>query len=63
MISVSRPQVIYREIDGVMSEPFEEVQIDTQMNILVQLLDSLSKRKGEMKNMEPGEMVKLVLSS
>ena len=28
-LSVSRPQVIYREIDGVMSERFEEIQIDT----------------------------------
>ena len=54
-LSVSRPQVIYREIDGVMSEPFEEVQIDTPDEYTGAVIDSLSKRKGEMKNMEPGE--------
>lgn len=54
-LSVSRPQVIYREIDGVMSEPFEEVQIDTPDEYTGSVIDSLSKRKGEMQNMEPGE--------
>ena len=54
-LSVSRPQVIYREIDGVMSEPFEEVQIDTPDEYTGSVIDSLSKRKGEMQNMEPSE--------
>ena len=54
-LSVSRPEVIYREIDGAMCEPFEEVQIDTPDEYTGAVIDSLSKRKGEMKNMEPGE--------
>ena len=54
-LSVSRPEVIYREIDGVMCEPFEVVQIDTPDEYTGSVIDSLSKRKGEMKNMEPGE--------
>ena len=54
-LSVSRPEVIYREIDGVMCEPFEEVLIDTPDEYTGSVIDSLSKRKGEMKNMEPGE--------
>ena len=54
-LSVSRPQVIYREINGVMSEPFEEVQIDTPDEYTGSVIDSLSKRKGEMQNMEPSE--------
>ena len=54
-LSVSRPEVIYREIDGVMCEPFEEVQIDTPDEYTGSVIDSLSKRKGGMKNMEPGE--------
>ena len=54
-LSVSRPEVIYREIDGTMCEPFEEVQIDTPDEYTGAVIDSLSKRKGEMKNMEPGE--------
>ncbi len=39
-LSVSRPQVIYREIDGVMSEPFEEVQIDTPDEYTGSVIDS-----------------------
>lgn len=54
-LSVSRPEVIYREVDGTMCEPFEEVQIDTPDEYTGAVIDSLSKRKGEMKNMEPGE--------
>ncbi|WP_288657783.1 translational GTPase TypA [uncultured Limosilactobacillus sp.] len=54
-LSVSRPEVIYREIDGTMCEPFEEVQIDTPDEYTGAVIDGLSKRKGEMKNMEPGE--------
>jgi GTP-binding protein len=51
-LGVSRPQVIYREVDGVMSEPFEEVQIDTPDEYTGGVIDSLAQRKGEMQNME-----------
>lgn len=51
-LQVSRPEVIYRDIDGVMSEPFEEVQIDTPEEYTGSVIDSLSQRKGEMQNME-----------
>ncbi|MCT4374343.1 translational GTPase TypA [Limosilactobacillus fermentum] len=52
-LAVSRPQVIYREVDGVECEPFEEVQIDTPDEYTGSIIDSLSQRKGQMKNMEP----------
>lgn len=51
-LQLSRPKVIYREIDGVMSEPFEAVQVDTPDEYVGSVIDSLSQRKGEMKNME-----------
>lgn len=51
-LQASRPEVIYREIDGVMQEPFEEVQIDTPEEYAGSIIDTLSQRKGEMKNME-----------
>ncbi|MDO4903776.1 MAG: translational GTPase TypA [Limosilactobacillus sp.] len=54
-LSVSRPEVIYREIDGTMCEPFEEVQVDTPDEYTGSIIDSLAKRKGEMKNMEPSQ--------
>lgn len=51
-LQVSRPQVIIRNIDGVKSEPFELVQIDTPEEYQGAIIDSLNSRKGEMKNME-----------
>ncbi|KRL57063.1 MAG: translational GTPase TypA [Furfurilactobacillus sp.] len=51
-LQASRPEVIYREIDGTMEEPFEAVQIDTPEEYAGSIIDSLSQRKGEMKNME-----------
>lgn len=51
-LAVSRPQVIYREIDSVECEPFEEVQVDTPDEYTGSVIDSLNKRKGEMQNME-----------
>ncbi|HAT55173.1 MAG TPA: translational GTPase TypA, partial [Lactobacillus sp.] len=51
-LQASRPEVIYREIDGTMEEPFEAVQIDTPEEYAGSIIDTLSQRKGEMKNME-----------
>lgn len=51
-LQLSRPKVIYREIDGQMCEPFEAVQVDTPDAYVGSVIDSLSQRKGEMKNME-----------
>ncbi|HEY4399918.1 MAG TPA: translational GTPase TypA [Lactobacillaceae bacterium] len=51
-LQASRPEVIYREVDGVLSEPFESVQIDTPDEWASGVIDSLNQRKGEMQNME-----------
>ncbi|QIL50686.1 translational GTPase TypA [Weissella coleopterorum] len=51
-LQASRPQVIYRDIDGVQSEPYEAVQIDTPDEYASSVIDSLNQRKGEMLNME-----------
>ncbi|GAA3628718.1 translational GTPase TypA [Lactobacillus hamsteri] len=51
-LQLSRPKVIYREIDGVKCEPFEAVQIDTPDEYVGSVIDSLSQRKGTMQNME-----------
>lgn len=51
-LQLSRPKVIYREIDGKKCEPFESVQVDTPDEYVGGVIDSLSQRKGEMKNME-----------
>ena len=51
-LQASRPEVIYRDIDGVKSEPFESVQIDTPDEYTGSIIDTLSQRKAEMQNME-----------
>ncbi|KRK89030.1 translational GTPase TypA [Lentilactobacillus sunkii] len=51
-LQVSRPEVIYREVDGTMCEPFESVQIDTPDEYTGSIIDTLSQRKGTMQNME-----------
>ncbi|MGJ8729822.1 translational GTPase TypA [Listeria aquatica] len=50
-LQVSKPEVIIREIDGVKSEPVEDVQIDTPEEFMGAVIESISQRKGEMQNM------------
>ncbi|GAA3197957.1 translational GTPase TypA [Lentilactobacillus kefiri] len=51
-LQVSRPEVIYRDVDGTTCEPFETVQIDTPDEYTGSIIDTLSQRKGTMQNME-----------
>lgn len=53
-LAVSRPKVILREIEGKLSEPFENVTIDTPDEYSGSIIDALAQRKGEMTNMETG---------
>jgi len=50
-LQVSRPEVIEREVDGVICEPFERVQIDTPEEYQGSIIQALSERKGEMLDM------------
>lgn len=47
-LQVSQPQVIIKEIDGVKSEPFEEVTIDVPEALSGVVIEKMSKRKGRM---------------
>ncbi|GBG93920.1 GTP-binding protein TypA [Ligilactobacillus salitolerans] len=53
-LAVSRPKVILRKIDDKLSEPFENVIIDTPDEYSGSIIDALAQRKGEMTNMETG---------
>ncbi len=52
-LQVSQPQVILKEIDGVKSEPFEELTIDLPDEFTGAVIEKISKRKGTMTNMRP----------
>ncbi len=51
-IQVSQPQVIIKEIDGVKSEPFEEVTVDVPSELSGTVIETLGKRKGIMTDMQ-----------
>ena len=53
---VSRPKVIYKEIDGVKCEPIEKLVCNVPDDSIGTIIEKLGRRKGEMKNMEPAEM-------
>jgi len=50
-LGVSRPEVILKEEDGVIAEPYEEVSIDVQDEHQGGIMEALGLRKGELKNM------------
>lgn len=52
-LSVGKPEVIVREIDGVPSEPVEELVIDVPNEYVGSVMELVGGRKGEMKKMEP----------
>ncbi|MDG1347113.1 MAG: translational GTPase TypA [Crocinitomicaceae bacterium] len=52
-LQVGQPQVIIKEIDGVKCEPIEELTIDLPEINSGTAVEAVTKRKGEMTNMEP----------
>ncbi|MGX3010098.1 translational GTPase TypA [Helicobacter sp. 23-1044] len=51
--SISRPEVIIKEEDGVKKEPFEHLVIDTPQDFSGTIIERLGRRKAEMKAMNP----------
>ncbi|WQT45288.1 translational GTPase TypA [Helicobacter pylori] len=51
--SISRPEVIIKEENGVKCEPFEHLVIDTPQDFSGAIIERLGKRKAEMKAMNP----------
>ncbi|MBA8759321.1 translational GTPase TypA [Staphylococcus schleiferi subsp. coagulans] len=50
-LQVSKPQVILKDIDGVLHEPFERVQAEVPEEYSGAVIESLGQRKGEMVDM------------
>ena len=52
---VSRPKVIFKEIDGVKCEPIERLVVNVPDDSIGTVIEKLGRRKAEMVNMEPAE--------
>ncbi|WP_299731787.1 translational GTPase TypA [uncultured Endozoicomonas sp.] len=52
-LAVSRPQVVVKEIDGVMQEPYEHVVVDIEEQHQGSVMEELGLRRAEMKDMVP----------
>ena len=52
---VSRPKVIFKEIDGVKCEPIELLVVNVPDDCVGNVIEKLGRRKAEMINMEPAE--------
>jgi len=51
-LTVGQPQVLVKEIDGVKSEPYENLVVDVPEEFASKVIDLVSRRKGEMLVME-----------
>ncbi len=52
-LGVSRPEVILKEIDGVLSEPYEFVTIEVEEQHQGAIMEKINQRKGELKDIRP----------
>lgn len=52
-LAVSRPKVIFRDIDGRRQEPFETVTLDIEDQHQGSVMEALGLRKGELRDMNP----------
>ncbi|HET8897235.1 MAG TPA: translational GTPase TypA [Rhodanobacteraceae bacterium] len=52
-LAVSRPEVIVREIDGTIQEPWEQLVVDMEEPYQGGVMERLGTRRGQLRNMEP----------
>ena len=52
-LAISRPQVINKEIDGVLCEPWEVLTVDVESDHQGSVMEKLGARKGNLKDMVP----------
>ena len=51
--AVSKPQVIYKEIDGVKCEPIERLVVDVPSDNVGAVIEKIGQRKGDLLEMTP----------
>lgn len=54
-LSIAKPQVIQKTIDGVVHEPMETVHIEVPQEYAGGIIEELSRRKGEMRHLDTNE--------
>ncbi len=55
-LGVSKPEVIQKEVNGEIHEPFEQIVIDIEEQHQGPVMEEMGSRKAELKNMEPSEI-------
>ncbi|MDF1527750.1 MAG: translational GTPase TypA [Sedimenticola sp.] len=52
-MAVSRPEVIFREVDGEVCEPYEQLTVDVEEDDQGGIMEALGSRKGDLQDMVP----------
>lgn len=52
-LAVSRPRVLYKEVDGVRHEPYELLTVDIEDTHQGGVMEELGRRKGDLQDMQP----------
>ena len=52
-LGVSRPRVVFKEIDGVKCEPYEMLTVDVEETHQGALMEELGRRRGDLQDMQP----------
>ena len=52
-LAISKPEVILREEEGELLEPYERLTVDVEENHQGSIMEKLGERRGELKNMQP----------
>ena len=60
-LGVSKPEVIQKEVNGEIHEPFEQIVIDIEDQHQGPVMEEMGSRKAELKNMEPSETGRIKL--
>ena len=60
-LGVSKPEVIQKEVNGEIHEPFEQIVIDIEEQHQGPVMEEMGSRKAELKNMEPSETGRIKL--
>ena len=60
-LGVSKPEVIQKEVNGEIHEPFEQIVIDIEEQHQGPVMEEMGSRTAELKNMEPSETGRIKL--